>query len=543
DYTTVFTLTLAILLGLYVRLWPALIADFPLNDGGLFYQMAQEVQAAHYHLPVYTAYNAAHIPFAYPPLAFYLAAALSALTHINLLSILRILPALLSTLAIPAFYLFSRVVLQSRIQAILATFAFTLLPRTYGWMIMGGGLTRAPGFAFAILTLGFAYLLYTKHDWRLVLPTALLAGLTALSHAEMTWFTVYSAFFLWLFYGRSLKTLAASIAVGGGAAIITAPWWLVVVNRHGLAPFQAAAHTGSQRWFTWHPSYITGEPFWPLLGFIGLLGLIVCCLKRQFYLPTWAVAIFFVQPRSARTLAMIPLSMALGIALDQVILPALNKLWKPRTTSIGEAPLEVKAARKNSQVTAETPSWMGPLPVVFLTCLLIYAVLGAWLIDATASPLKTLLPPERVAMQWVATQTPQNSRFLILTADGLWDDRTLEWFPALAHRTSVTTIQGSEWLPGGRFYRIWDADEKLAACGAGQGNKSNSILKGLPCLNQWAQQWSMSFTHIYIRKELASSPKRDYWKTIEQALRTSPDYTVVYDGVGATIFARRGSIG
>lgn len=63
----------AVTLGLILRLLPALSADFPLNDGGLFYLMTRELQGAHYALPVYTSYNSAQIPFAYPPLAFYIA--------------------------------------------------------------------------------------------------------------------------------------------------------------------------------------------------------------------------------------------------------------------------------------------------------------------------------------------------------------------------------------------------------------------------------------------------------------------------------------
>ena len=55
---------------------PILASDFPINDGGIFFVMAGELSDAHLALPAETTYNNAHIPFAYPPLGLYVAAAL-----------------------------------------------------------------------------------------------------------------------------------------------------------------------------------------------------------------------------------------------------------------------------------------------------------------------------------------------------------------------------------------------------------------------------------------------------------------------------------
>ena len=48
----------AIALGCAIRARPVLLTDFPLNDGGLFFQMTQELQRAHYRLPAFTSYIA-----------------------------------------------------------------------------------------------------------------------------------------------------------------------------------------------------------------------------------------------------------------------------------------------------------------------------------------------------------------------------------------------------------------------------------------------------------------------------------------------------
>src|SRR3712207_3523295 len=85
-----FAVALITLLSLYVRLMPALRAGFPINDGGLFYRMIEDLRLNVYLLPTYTTYNAADIPFAYPPLGFYLAGSITDLTGMHLLDVLRL---------------------------------------------------------------------------------------------------------------------------------------------------------------------------------------------------------------------------------------------------------------------------------------------------------------------------------------------------------------------------------------------------------------------------------------------------------------------
>ena len=67
-------LAAAILLGGYVRLNPSSLAGFAINDGGMFAVMVDDLRANGYALPAFTTYNHLDIPFAYPPLGFYLGA-------------------------------------------------------------------------------------------------------------------------------------------------------------------------------------------------------------------------------------------------------------------------------------------------------------------------------------------------------------------------------------------------------------------------------------------------------------------------------------
>ena len=56
--------SVATLIGLIVRLAAPLSVSFPLNDGGLFYQMILDLQLNHFRLPFFTTYNSANSPFA-----------------------------------------------------------------------------------------------------------------------------------------------------------------------------------------------------------------------------------------------------------------------------------------------------------------------------------------------------------------------------------------------------------------------------------------------------------------------------------------------
>jgi hypothetical protein len=140
-----------IAVGVFLRIAPVLGADFPLNDGGMFYAMMRDLQEAGCRLPLFTTYNGAGIPYTYPPLPFYLGAILDDLTPLSLFDVLRFLPALIATLTLGAFYLLARSVHASPLAVAASVATFALLPESFVWLVMGGGLTRSLGMLFALL--------------------------------------------------------------------------------------------------------------------------------------------------------------------------------------------------------------------------------------------------------------------------------------------------------------------------------------------------------------------------------------------------------
>ena len=514
----------ALVLGAFVRVAPVRGRGFPLNDGGLFYLMTRELQAAGYALPAFTSYNAAGIPFAYPPVGLYLAAAASGVTGRSLLDVMRLLPAVLSVATIGAFYLLARSLVRSPGRAAAATVAFALLPRTFVWFVMGGGLTRAPGFLFTLLMLHQAHRMYTTRERRYLATTTLLAALAVATHLESAWFGAYSAALLFLAYGRHRRGLLDSALVAAGTIVLTAPWWGVVVARHGHGPFANAmvgagpdaglAPWSAIRWFDF-----TDEPHLSLLGVLGLVGGFLALGEGRALAVVWLATIFILNPRNPATPAMVPLAMLVGVAVDRLVAghPA------PERRVDDETPLGLRAPARPGR-PSRLPALRQLAAGAMLAYLTGYAAVSAR--GATRhNRLTTELPvAQRDAMRWVADSTPPASAFVAMSYTSGWfgADQTSEWFPALAGRADVVTVQGYEWLPGAQFATRIGRFVEALACGGSD----------VRCLEAWAARGARDFTHVFL-------PVEGCCGSLVASLRASPDYRPVYDRDGVLIFERR----
>ena len=523
-------------LAVVVRAVHALPTDFPLNDGGLFYVMINDLRQAGYALPRVTSYNQEAIPFAYSPLAFYLAGLMADALHVDVLALLRLLPFSISCLTAVAFFLLARTILTSQSAVLASTFAFATMPRSFTWTIMGGGLTRSLGFLFAILTLWQVCVLYKTRSIRAIVLGAIFAALTAASHLGTVPMLIYSIALLWLWSGRHRAGFLGSIVLGVGAVVLSAPWWLTVLQMHGVEPFLAAQATGGSVFSdplarrgllgllahlgvgNWHWSS-TGESLFPLLGTLGLLGAFASLVRRQWLLATWWLAILVLDTRAGSTYATLPVAMLVGVAIERVLLPLLQ------SESRGQWPAS----------PGWTRNWAAVLSLGFLA---LYCTLSATVRVKGAqndlSALVSLSREERGAMQWVSMHTPSDSRFLVLPEDpwGGWEgDKSSEWFPALAQRTSIATVQGSEWLPRGEFSRRRDSAKQLRKCGT-------SVPR---CLDEWIDRHGQRMTHVYIPHRPVP-PDEAYLLCCQLLIGSLPDdprYELIYSEPGAYIYKRR----
>jgi hypothetical protein len=515
-------LAAAIALGVAVRAYHVLSQDFPLNDGGLFFAMVRDLQGAHYHLPAFTSYNGAGIPYAYSPLGFYLAALLDDLTPLTLLDVFRWLPLVTTALTVVAFAWLARALLASRWAVVAAIVAFGLLPRSFIWMLMGGGLTRSLGFLFALLTLRLLYDLYTERRWVYAPLVALTAALTVLSHLGTAPFVAFSGLLFLLAYGRRRQAVLASAAAALGAAVLSAPWWLTVIRMHGMEPFIAASATGGSifRSLSLRDTINTlaqlglgtGESVLALIGMLGALGFFFALSMGDWLLPAWWIAIVTLDARQGSTFSTVPVALLAGVALVQLLLPAMRRL-------------SVATLRRSPGRIAWSPHLVLGLFLAFAAG---SALLRRTPIVGGMGDMGALSPEEREAMAWVGRETPSDAKVLVVAGTPWEIDRNSEWLPVLAHRKSVATVQGYEYRALGEFALKKKQYIDLQGC-AGWVSR---------CLQDWSRATGLGFTHVYIPE----SPDRDCCRALRYSLERDPSYRMIYEGPGAVVFLRRSRV-
>jgi hypothetical protein len=293
------------------------------------------------------------------------------------------------------------------------------------------------------------------------------------------------------------------------------------LHDHGTAPFLASLHAG----VSWRdPIFLllrfdaTAEPLFALAAGLGLLGMFACVARRQFLLPAWVVAAALFDPRAFPTSAAIPIALLAAISVHDVLLPLVAQRSPLSLASCG-------AARTRSAGSA-APAWLAAAAFTLGIC---YITLSALVNSPTL--LTGMKSDERDAMQWAATNTPPDSRFAVVSGDGWSYDRTSEWFPELAARKSIATVQGTEWLSGGAFAKQHANYVALQDC-------ANLTAD---CLDRWALTSNEQFDYVYITKitpRLQKNSTDPCCTALRTALSQDPRYSVVYDTSGATIFHR-----
>jgi len=509
-------LALAVILGGWMRFYPSILAGFPINDGGMFYVMIQELRANAYKLPAMTSYNFSGIPYAYPPLGFYLAAIIADLTKIDVTRILVWLPALLSTLSILAFYRLSTRLAISHFQASLATILFALMPRAIATFISGGGLTRSLGELFMLLTLASVIDLYHGGQKRHIAFAALFGSLTVLSHPEAIVFTVSFSLICWLFLSRSWKSIQDSLLIALAVILLAAPWWLTVLFSTGVQGFISAVQTGGNQLAIINLFFFTflQEPFATLITALGILGIIIQLIRKDYFWLAWLVVPFVVEGRSATTVAVIPVALFAALALDELILPALRRFNQ-------------KLARWPAELVSKQE-------VSIIACLILYSSVSAQQAGMQLAS-NALSVGNREAMAWVQGHTPADARFLVLT--GVLStvcDPVAEWFPALASRHSLMTIQGTEWLLGKKFGSFLSESSDLQSC----------LYLSDDCLDTWLAKNKPEFDYLYISKKLVSDDCKPLtpppnFSFFFASLSHDPKYQSVFETDSVVVYRQR----
>ncbi len=499
------------LLGIMIRLSFIIPADFPIHDGGLFYIMMQDIGANHFALPWYTSYNFDKIAFAYPPLALYFGTVLNQIFHVDLFWILRFVPFLMNIATALAVYHLARTLKQSKETSSISFLAFLLLPEGFRWLIMGGGLTRSTGLLFAVLAISSIYRVYTHPNWQKTLIAAVFCSLVVLTHLEMAWFTFYSAILLFLFFGRSIKSAGHSIIIAGVTLTLTAPWWVTVISRFGTSIFIFSVSGSTEQWpvlqgFTNLLFNNTQETFFPVLGGLAILGVVLLISRGEFFLPTWAITVFLIQGRGSYAKAAIPFALLIGIAITEGIAWIIQQTGLPNSK------------QKNF--------FMSSVAILSILFVALSSTIGY---RKLLSPLST---EERYAMKWVSENTASTDKFLIVTADWWGADRVSEWFPILSHRNSIATVQGYEFSLQDSFSNRIKFSNTLQKC---------TVTGDLSCIEDLLETEKKAPSYIYIPKSgttmaINSILSEDCCTALRRAFQENENFQLVFENSDVVIY-------
>ena len=429
-------LWLCVALVLAIRVDLLVFTDFPINDGALFLAFLEAIVPVFPSIPPSVEYNGFAIPFAYPPLSFWLGAGAARL-GLDPLAIVHRAPILMNIGYVLLFTLLLLRTGHSRLFTAVAVLVFGTTFRSYEWLVMGGGLSRGMGSLFLLLTL----LVLMPRDGaqrtppslrRLLLGGALVGG-AVLSHLEWGMLTAFSAVLCLAWPWPALAALVRrSLVVGATASLLVLPWLGAVYLAHGLEPFLAASGTSA-----WRPNIFANLGRMLLrTSFIALpvvvFGALTVARTRDVFWLVFLLAAAILTPRSGET----PLVLALGVLAASGFL-TLVMLVRQRGG------------------TARRPLLAG----VVLAGL---ALVSLRALDAQRrDPHFTVLPAElRSAMAWVA-QTHPGATFAVIKDAPWYYNAAAEWFPVLARAVNVTTLQGREWLPNQEFARTYEAIDQL----------------------------------------------------------------------------------
>lgn len=506
DNTLVFTSVLLVIafgIGAIVRIQFVSDINYPINDGGLFYQMTEDLLDNGLRIPKYSTYNNDLIPFAYPPLAFYLIALIKLASRQSLLQLFRVVPMVVSILVIFAVLFFSNKLLNDRNKVALSVLFFALIPRSYEWFIMGGGATRGLGFLFAILALACIWDLFSQNmNWMNVAGTILFSSGCVLSHPETSLFVVFMAGVFFIYHRISWMNIKKGLIVVVGVMICILPWIISVYGHHGLDPFMGAANTGHGEWLE-IKNFLTlkfgfeNPVFLSLVSVFALIALFIVKDKLTYFLSASLLIGYFLFPRSGPNLLTILVTPLAAVGFYEILsLSGSNE------------------GRKLDFLKALESSSKSKLIVIFMV---VYLSLGALSFKYIAERDQLVLTEDLLAVySWLDENTDQDDNIMFYPAAGAgrfwWNDFAMEWFPAISSRTNLTTVQGYEWKEGEYQKRAADYLD-LRTC--------EEI--GPVCVDNWESRNAIRVNYLVLGQVAG---RQDFVENFIQR----PEYHVVYAG-------------
>jgi hypothetical protein len=302
-----------------------------------------------------------------------------------------------------------------------AVFAYALMPHAFDWVVAGGGITRGLGLLSALLAMGVAA--DPRRTTRVAVLMGLLLGVSALVHPQTP---IFGALGVAVIGYRGRDDIVAWVrwlaTAGVVALMVTLPWLIPATIDAGTIPILAAGHR-------WNPVTglirlasleFSGAAFMDLVTPFAVVGVLSSIFTATWRLPILLVLTYVASPGGGDFMGGVVWALLAGAGIE----------------TLRRAAAAVASGR--------TPTAVVIPAAVLALFMALTSALGSTVHEQ--SKLQGISADQAAAMAWVADETPNGVAFVVATIDTWGNDEVSEWFPALAHRTSIGTVQGSEWL-------------------------------------------------------------------------------------------------
>lgn len=510
-----FWLATALFVGSGVYVAYLLTHTHPAYEGGLYLQFAEEIVQNGYALPERIPYYLeGGIPFAYPPLVFYLIAIVTDITGVDPVALELYAPGAIAIVYLIPFYYLTKELLDSPRKAGIGTVFFAVTPPVLRWHISAGGIVRAVAVLFMLLGVYAGLKLFQTGDRRWLVSGTALFGLTMLTHPVYTVFFGGSYLLLFAFYDRTWRGLLNGAVVATGGIVLTAPWWLQIATTHGLDIYLSASgtHTGLLGgvdrltiqfvYPLWDMDIVT--PFYVVSFAGGLYAL----LHRRYFLPTWMVLASYVIGKQRFTF--VAGSMLSAILIVEVIVPALSAL--------------------NNRLSILRPISRERVVPIGMVFVLVLGAVGTGVAFA-GSELATThhdsrTQPQTVdnedlrAVEWIRNKTAPNETFVVLSD-------AAEWIPYYTERTVILSPWGAEWTSTSGYYTEYELFRDLATC------------SDVSCLNVLFGLSDRHPDYVYVSRGVYTVHGNEHRPKpgLIHSMNASEKYSMEYKNPGVAVFA------
>lgn len=470
-------IVLILLAGSFLRVYHLFRIDFshePFRLGGLFTALSEQIAQNGFKFPITIPYySEGGIPFAYPPLGFYIEAVFLKLFPEQQVAIANLLPPLVSVLTLLLAYLALEGIFPNREKYVLTgLFAYAFLANAFSNQIEAAGL--AESFGSLALLLYFASVFYYRNG-----PTKIKAVLTGLSLGlcilsspgsaiGAAMLSILLAAEILIQQKGSLSAFLEDTIIVTTGALVSAPYWLTVMLNHGrgffilpvLAQYQNAGKAPFglalfNKLADFSVTDSTGAFFWNIVIFLGILWLLV---HRKPAIPLAFLTLFSI-PREGVWLIAFPAALLFVYGFADVLLPLVDPAL--------ETPPDFKKY-----------VWIGAITLVMLGL----AAQSFGLVNALIADQQWKLT--RIQFEGIknaAAYIPPSAKVIVLG-----NDAVLEWSPYLLEREVINTKFGLEWRPD-KLEKINLFNEKLQTA-----KNWDDILQAVSQLNGQSQVYVLS---------------------------------------------------